>query len=109
MLENRLEAYRFIEQHNREFGVRWILRRLGICPNAYYNYRKHRKADYYTQKEAVKAQIKEIYHMHNGVAGYRTMTVYLARRGYYYSAISLHNQQIMDFLNLNIGMELLSI
>ena len=49
---NRLEAYRFMEQHNREFGVRWLLRRLGICPNAYYNYRKHRKADYYAQKEA---------------------------------------------------------
>ncbi|MCX4343612.1 MAG: hypothetical protein OSJ53_06985 [Kineothrix sp.] len=27
---NRLEAYRFIEQHNKEFGVRWLLRRFGL-------------------------------------------------------------------------------
>ena len=43
---NRLEAYRFIEQYHGLFGLRWLLRRLKICPNAYYNYRKHRKADY---------------------------------------------------------------
>ncbi len=55
-----------MEQHNKEFGIRWLLRRLGICPNAYYNYRKHRKADCYARKEAVKAQIREIYHVHNG-------------------------------------------
>ena len=79
-----------IEQHSREFGVRWLLRRLSICPNAYYNYRKHRKADYYAQKDAAKALIREIYHAHNGVAGYRTMTVYLARRGCHYSAITVH-------------------
>lgn len=66
----RLEAYRFMEQHGKEFGIRWLLRRLGICPNAYYNYRKHRKAGYYAQKEIVKAQIRHIYHAHNGVAGY---------------------------------------
>ncbi len=28
---NRLEAYRFIDSHQEEFGVRWLLRRLGIC------------------------------------------------------------------------------
>ena len=50
-----------------------------MCPNAYYNYRKHRKADYYTRKSKVQAQIREIYHEHNGVDGYRSMTVYLAR------------------------------
>ena len=88
-----------MEQYNREFGVRWLLRRLGICPNAYYNYRKHRKADYYARKEAVKAQIKEIYHVHNGVAGYRTMAVYLARRGYHYSTITVHK-----YMNTEMGL-----
>lgn len=29
-----------------EFGVRWLLSRLSICSNAYYNYRKHWKAYY---------------------------------------------------------------
>ena len=54
-----------MEQHHKEFGIRWLLRRLGICPNACYNYRKHRKADYRAQKEKVKEQIEEIYHSHN--------------------------------------------
>ena len=48
---NRLEAYRFIKQHHNEFGLRWLLRRFNICPNAYYNYRKHRKADPYARRE----------------------------------------------------------
>lgn len=47
---NRLEAYRFIEQYYELFGLRRLLRRLNICPNAYYNYRKHRKADHYAHK-----------------------------------------------------------
>ena len=41
---NRREAYRFIDEHRNLFGVRWLLRRFGIYPNAYYNYRKHRRA-----------------------------------------------------------------
>ena len=48
---NRLEAYRFIKQHHNEFGLRWLLHRFNICPNAYYNYRKHRKADHYARRE----------------------------------------------------------
>ncbi len=78
------------EQHSRASGGRWMLRRPGICPNAYYSYRKHRKADYYAGKDAAKALIGEIYHAHNGLAGYRTMTVYLARRGCHYSAVTVH-------------------
>ena len=96
---NRLEAYRFMEQHNREFGVRWLLKRLDICPNAYYNYRKYRKAAYYAQKEAVKALVREICHTHNGVAGYRTMTVYLARRGCHYSVLTVHK-----YVNTEMGL-----
>lgn len=44
----RLEAYRFLDQHRDEFGTRWLLRRLGIYPNAYYNYRKQRKGYQYS-------------------------------------------------------------
>ena len=96
---NRLEAYRFIDQHQKEFGVRWLLRRLDICPNAYYNYRKHRKADYYAQKAEVLTQIDEIYHEHNGVIGYRRMTVYLTRRGYHYSPTTIHK-----YMNVQLGL-----
>ena len=36
-------AYRFIQKYSYLFGVRWLLRRLNIYPNAYYNYLKNRK------------------------------------------------------------------
>ncbi len=88
-----------MEQHNREFGIRWLLRRLGICPNAYYNYRKHRKAAYHAQKEAAKVLIREIYHAHNGVAGYRTMAVYLARKGCHCSTATVHK-----YMNTEMGL-----
>lgn len=72
------------------FGLRWLFRRLGICPDAYYNYRKHQKAGYYTQKAKVQSQIRDIYHAHKGIDGYWSMTVYLARRGYHYSPAAIH-------------------
>ncbi|HIR87573.1 MAG TPA: IS3 family transposase, partial [Candidatus Fimimorpha faecalis] len=72
---------------------------MDICPNAYYNYRKHRKANYYTQKSKVQAQIREIYHEHNGVDGYRSMTVYLARKGFHYSPITIHK-----YMNQEMGL-----
>jgi transposase InsO family protein len=82
-----------------EFGIRWLLGRLGICPNAYYNYRKHRKADYYTLKAEVQAQIQEIYHSHNVVDGYRSMKVYLERKGYSYSNTTVHK-----YMNTELGL-----
>lgn len=70
-----------------------------MCPNAYYNYRKHRKADYYTQKNEVQEQIRKIYHEHNGVDGYRSMTVYLERKGYKYSPTTIHK-----YMNTELGL-----
>ena len=75
------------------------MNRLDIYPNAYYNYRKHRKAGYYAHKEEVKAQIEEIYHEHNGVDGYRSITVYLSRRGYHYSPTTIHK-----YMNVEMGL-----
>ncbi len=75
-----MTAYRFIEENHHIFGVRWLLRRLDIYPNAYYNYLKHRKADYYTQKSKIKEQIHTIYHAHGDVDGYRQMRAYLAQK-----------------------------
>ena len=63
---NRLEAYLFIQKHCKKFGLRWLLRKFHICPNAYYNYLKNRKADYLKKKMAIKASIQEIYHSHDG-------------------------------------------
>ena len=75
------------------------MKQLGFCPNAYYNYRKHRKADYYAQKAKVQKEIEEIYHRHNGVDGYRSMTVYLERKGYNYSTTTIHK-----YMNTEMGL-----
>ena len=78
----RKSISRFIDKNKQELGTRWFLKRLDIYPNAYYNYRQHRKADYYTQKQVILNEINTIYHDNNGVTGYRSMTVYLARKGF---------------------------
>ena len=72
---------------------------LELWPNAYYNYRKHRKADYYAQKAEIQEQIRNIYHSHNGVDGYRSMTAYLKRAGHSYSATTIHK-----YMNTQMGL-----
>ena len=38
----------------------------------------------------IKASIRDIYHSHGGVDGYRTMQVYLRRKGTYISCATVH-------------------
>ena len=83
-------AYRFIQQYGHKYGVRWLLKRLNILPNAYYNYLKNRKADYHSRKDETKSSIREIYHSHGGVDGYRTVHAYLLRKGYSISCVTVH-------------------
>ena len=66
------------------------MRRIGIYPNAYFNYRKQRKEKRKLRKEKVLALITELYHKGHGVDGYRPMTIYLARQGYCYSKATIH-------------------
>ena len=80
--------------------MRWLLRRFHICPNAYYNYRKHRKADYYALRDEVLSEITDIYHKHHGVIGYRSMQVYLKREGISYSRTTIHK-----YMNILLGLK----
>ena len=70
--------------------MRWLLRKFNICPNAYYNFLKNRKADYQRRKGEIKSAISDIYHSHNGVDGYRTIHAYLVRRGIVLSKPTIH-------------------
>lgn len=90
---NRSDQYQFIDGHKQEFGVRWLLRRMGICPNACYNYRKYRKAGYREQKTQSKNKILQIYHEYSGNPGYRMMRVYLLR-----AKISLGNTTVLKYM-----------
>ena len=47
----------------------------------------------------VKEKIKEIYHNHNGVDGYRSMAAYLERGGYNYSQTTIHK-----YMNGELGL-----
>lgn len=64
---NRLAQYQFIQKYQQTFGVRWLLRRMNICPNAYYNYLKNKKHAYRQEKAEIQRKIVEIYHRENGV------------------------------------------
>ncbi len=83
-------AYRFIEKHQRNFGTRWLLKRIGIFPNAYYNYLKQAKAAYHAKKSEICRKIKDIYHEFGGILGYRSMRVFLARDQILLSKTTVH-------------------
>ena len=91
-----------IQNHCKRFRLRWLLRKFNIYPNAYYNYLKNRKADYHQYKADVKASIREIYHSHGCVDGYRTLHAYLCRKG-----IDITHLTVLKYMN--IEMQLFSI
>lgn len=76
-----------------------MLQKFHICPNAYYNYRKHRKTEYNKKKQQALDEIQSIYHQHHGVDGYRSMRVYLERKG-----ISLSNLTVHKYMNKELGL-----
>lgn len=96
---NRLEAYRFIQKYQQDFGLRWLLRKFNIYPNAYYNYLINRKAKYHQKKDEIKAAITDIFHSHGSVDGYRTIHVYLNRKGYNISLLTVHK-----YMNTELGL-----
>ena len=84
-------AYRFIEDHQKAFGTRWLLKRMRIFPNAYYNYLKQTKASYWAKKEEILLEIKALYHEFGGILGHRSMRVFLARKQIFLSKNTVHN------------------
>ena len=71
-----------------------------IYPNAYYNYRKHRKAVQTDNLEQIKEKITKIYHNHHGVPGHRMMKAYLAKDGIILSKTSVHK-----YMNKLLGLK----
>ena len=80
-------------------GLRWLLRRLGIFPNAYYNYLKNRKAGYRRNKSKILTGITETYHERKGIPGYRLMTVLLKNKG-----ISISKTTCHKYMNTELGL-----
>lgn len=58
---------------------------------------KRRKEGAFKKKVTIKSEIEHIYHEYNGVCGYRTIRVYLNRRGISISRLTVHkymNQEL---------------
>lgn len=92
-------AYRFIQENSFTFGLRWLLRKFNLSPNAYYNFLKGIKDDYRVHKKAICDIITEIYHETEGRLGYRSMQIFLARKGIYLSRPTVHK-----YMNKELGL-----
>ena len=66
------------------------MQRFNIFPNSYYNYLKNKKSNCNSNKEKIVTEIKNIYHEHKGVDGYRSMRVFLERKNIKLSAQTVH-------------------
>jgi len=91
-------AYRFIDEYKNHFGLRWLLRRLNLYPNGYYNYLRNRKAEYQKKKETILNEIKRIYHDTGGILGHRAMRIFLQRKG-----INLSKTTVHKYMNKVLG------
>ena len=93
-------VYRFIDKYKTEFGVRWLLRKFELYPNAYYNYLKNKKAEYRKAKEKVTETIKSIYYNNSRIIGHRWMVIFLARKNIFISKTTAHKYMNKE-LNLH--------
>ena len=67
-----------------------------IFPNAYYQYLKHTKSAYYQRKRQIYSRIQQIYHEIGGIAGHRTMRVFLSRENIFLSKTTIHKYMNRD-------------
>ncbi len=76
------------------------MERLGVCPNGYYNYKKHRKSAGEKKKASVLRTIERLYHETGGRPGYRMMKQLLANQG-----IVLSEQTVRKYMNVELGLK----
>lgn len=93
-------VYRFIDKHKLEFGLRWLLRKFQISPNAYYNYLKDKKSAYISRKVEIQEAIKNIYYNNGRIIGHRWMVIFLARKNIFISKATAHKYMNKE-LNLH--------
>jgi len=92
-------VYRFIQNNHEVFGLRWLLRKFNLSPNAYYNFLKDRKSAYRIKKQADCNKIKKIYHETEGKLGHRSMKIFLARNSIILSKTTVHK-----YMNKELGL-----
>ena len=93
-------AYHFICKYKKIFGLIWLLRRLNISKNAYYNFLKNRKNDYLKLKDSFLKRIESLYHKLKGVYGYRYIKKFLEDENIFLSYTTVHK-----YLNIELGLK----
>ena len=83
-------VYRFIDKYKEVFGVRWLLRKLSLWPNSYYNYLKNRKSKYHKKRQKIYEEIKSIYYNNARILGHRVIRIFLTRKGIILSKNTVH-------------------
>lgn len=73
---------------------------MDICPNAYYNYRKHRKDAMKKTKASTLKLIEKIYREAGGKPGYRMMKSLLDNKGVHLSLTTVHK-----YMNKELGLK----
>ncbi len=77
-----------------------MLKRAGISPNAYYNYKKHRRNARNKDKASALKLIEKLYHEAGGRPGYRMMQQLLANKG-----VHLSVQTVRKYMNVELGLK----
>ena len=72
-----------------------------VYPNAYYNYKKHRKNAQQKSKASILKVIEKQYHDAEGVPGYRMMRTLLANN----EKIDLSVQTVRKYMNVELGLK----
>ena len=71
-----------------------------MSPNAYYNYKKHRKDAREKNKASTLKSIEKIYHESNGRPGYRMMQILLKNAG-----VNLSVQTVRKYMNVELDLK----
>ena len=93
-------AYHFICKYKKIFGLIWLLKRLNISKNAYYNFLKNRKNDYLKLKDIFLKRIENLYHKLKGAYGYRYIKKFLEDENIFLSYTTVHK-----YLNIELGLK----
>ena len=95
-------VYRFVDENRDEFGLRWLLRRLNIYPNSYYNYLKNKKKNYRLHREDIYNRIKKIYYNNGRLLGHRGVKTFLSREGINLSKTTVHKYMNQVLVQMSI-------
>ena len=87
-------------KYNERFGLNWLLNRMNLYPNGYYNYKKKRKNAKNKEKVRIQKLIQTLYHECNGIPGYRTMWELLRGKG-----IQISVQTVRKYMNVDLSLK----